>query len=146
MAPDSPGPGQDLALLTSLAELAEVVDVLGEAYVRFSAGPEADGAGVSTDGESGATLPGLSVNPLHPEPWWDRPTQHWLARQVRQYAHLADGARFAWVLTGPVVARGPDCEPLVAPFRAVARLDTRLLHEAADVYAAHFDRGRLPAR
>ncbi|CAM3652923.1 hypothetical protein GCM10007368_12650 [Isoptericola cucumis] len=66
--------------LRSLADVAELVEVISPAYVRFSAGPAADRSTVSRDHESGCLLPGLSVNPLTPEPWWDRPLEHWLAR------------------------------------------------------------------
>jgi hypothetical protein len=140
-----PHPPAEMALVTSLDELAELVGHLGTAYVRFSDGPDADEDGTSTDGESGEVLPGLSVNPLTPEPWWHRPVRHWLARQVRQYAHLAGDGRIAWVLTGPVVGRGPDCEPLVSPFHPVAVLDGEALEEAAAVYHSAFGAGRRPA-
>ncbi|GEN78778.1 hypothetical protein AFE02nite_05120 [Actinotalea fermentans] len=133
-----------MVAIGSLRELAELLGLLGApAYVRFSGGPEADAAGTSVDKESGCTLPGLSVNPLTPEPWWDRPAEHWLARQLCQYAHLGGGERFGWVLTGDVVGRGPDSEPLVREFRAVARLASGVLDEAERVYAAVFDPGRV---
>lgn len=138
------GDGREMLLITSLRELRELIDVLGApAYVRFSAGPQADAAGTSIDKESGCTLPGLSVNPLVPEAWWDRPAEHWLARQLRQYAHLCGGERFGWVLTGATVGRGPDCEPLVRDVRAVARLDDTVLDEAERVYTEVFDPGRV---
>lgn len=133
-----------LVSIGSLAGLADLLGLLGSAaYVRFSGGPEADASGTSVDKESGCTLPGLSVNPLVPEPWWDRPVEHWLARQLCQYAHLGRGERFGWVLTGAVVGRGPDSEPLVRQFRAVARLEDRVLEEARRVYAEVFDPGRV---
>ncbi len=131
----------------TLGELGELATLLGPdepPYLRFSAGPEADAAESSVDGESGCVLPGLSVNPLRPEPWWTRPAVQWLARQVRQYAHLGDGTSYAWVLTGEVVGHGPDCEPLVAGVRPVATLDDAVLEEAANVYRASFDVGARP--
>lgn len=128
----------------SLHELAELLGLLGEpAYVRFSGGPDVDAVGTSVDKESGCTLPGLSVNPLTPEPWWDRPVEHWLARQLCQYAHLGAGERFGWVLTGSVVGRGPDSEPLVSGVRAVARLADDVLGEAEWLYREVFDPGRV---
>ena len=130
--------------IDSLRELEELMAMLGvPAYVRFSGGPDADAAGTSVDKESGATLPGLSVNPLVPEPWWDRPVQHWLARQLCQYAHLGGGDRFGWVLTGEVCGHGPDGEPLVREFRPVGRLDVRVLDEAERVYREAFDPGKV---
>ena len=133
-----------MASVGSLAELSELLGLLGgPVFVRFSGGPEADVTGTSVDKESGCVLPGLSVNPLVPEPWWDRPVEHWLARQLCQYVHLGGGERFGWVLTGDVVGRGPDSEPLVRDFRAVARLADRVLDEAQGVYAEAFDPGRV---
>lgn len=134
---------EDLVSVTSLAQLADLVRMLGEPYVRFSAGPEADAAGTSTDKESGATLPGLSVNPLAPEPWWNRPLEHWLARQLCQYLHLGERDRSGWVITGSVVGRGPDSEPLVTDARFVAVLRDSVLAEAEEVYHRVFDPGRV---
>lgn len=133
----------DVVVVRSLRELGEVVAMVGRAYVRFSAGPEGDAAEVSVDKESGITLPGLSVNPLNPEPWWDRPLEHWLARQLCQYLHLGERDRCGWVVTGTVVGRGPDSEPLVADVRFVAVLDDAVLAEARRVYQEVFDPGRV---
>ncbi|MFC8192979.1 DUF6098 family protein [Cellulomonas sp. NPDC057328] len=138
-------PTDDMLLVTRLDELVEVVQALGgTAYVRFSAGPDTDRGNPSTDGESGATLPGLSVNRLTPEPWWERPPGEWMARQVCQYAHLGGGERYAWVLTGREVGRGPDSEPLVADVVPVARLAQTALDEATDVYQRAMDPGNMP--
>ena len=106
---------EPLMCTTSLDESpAARVCELGKAYIRYSEGPDRD-VEESVDTESGLTLPGLSVNPLHPEDWWTRPIQDWLARQVCQYKELQEKNpdRFAWVLRGIEVGRGPDCEPLV---------------------------------
>ena len=51
--------------LGSLGDLAAAVQRYGQAYVRYSEGPD-DDRDPSVDTESGLTLPGLSVNPLHP--------------------------------------------------------------------------------
>ncbi|GEK23434.1 DUF6098 family protein [Cellulomonas xylanilytica] len=134
-----------MALVEHLDELTELVGAAGPAYVRFSAGPEADAQGTSRDGESGATLPGLSVNRLQPEPWWDRPPRVWVARQLMQYAHLGAGdGRVAWVLTGREVGRGPDSEPLVADVVPMALLAPGVLDEAVSVYRENLATGRLP--
>jgi hypothetical protein len=123
-----------------LAQVARFVERSREPlYVRVSRGPSADRSTVSRDHESGCVLPGLSVNPLAPEPWWDRPVEHWVARQLTQYAHLADHESFAWVLTGEVSGRGPDCEPLLVAVHPLAVLDRAVLEEARDVYDAVFD-------
>lgn len=136
-----------LALLHSLAELADAVRRAPGLHVRYSAGPEADASRTSIDTESGLELPGLSVNPLDPEGWWSRPLEDWLARQLCQYRHLAeqDGDRYAWVLRGRVAGRGPDCEPLLHDVEPVARLDETLLDEAEARYDERFDAGRGPA-
>lgn len=131
--------------LESLDDLADTVREHGRAYVRYSEGPERD-AGGSVDTESGLTLPGLSVNPLHAEAWWTRPFEDWLARQVCQYGELSEKNpdRFAWVLTGVEVGRGPDCEPLLREVSPIARLDDQLLEEADRRYKARFRAGQGP--
>lgn len=148
------GAGQDDALVVStdiptvfrsLAELADAA-VSEELYIRYSKGPDDDGDSPSVDTESGLELPGLSVNPLRPEAWWTRPVADWLARQVCQYRELQEKnpERFAWVLTGRVVGRGPDCEPLLQECRPVARLADELIAEAERRYEQVFDAGRGP--
>ncbi|HYF45629.1 MAG TPA: DUF6098 family protein, partial [Acidimicrobiales bacterium] len=89
--------------LTRMGELEELVAAAPGLFLRWSRGPEADEDSLSRDHESGLVLPGLSVNPLTPEPWWTRPLGDWLARQLCQYGHLleeADDERVAWLLTG----------------------------------------------
>lgn len=132
--------------LTRLAELAHLVASESGLHVRYSRGPEEDADGGSIDTESSLELPGLSVNPLEPERWWTRPLEDWLARQLCQYRHRADreGERFAWVLRGREVGRGPDCEPLLADVEPVARLTESLLDEAESRYHARFEAGRGP--
>jgi hypothetical protein len=139
-------PPGSLPKLGSLAELAEFVRGRDASYIRYSEGPEHDAAEQSRDTESGLDLPGLSVNPLHPESWWTRPLEDWLARQVRQYAELAEKNpdRYAWVLDGRTVGRGPDCEPLLAEIRPLATLTPELLDEAAERYERAFDARRGP--
>lgn len=126
--------------LHSLAELAEWVRP--GVYVRFSKGPAHDRDRRSYDYESGLELSGLSVNPLQHEPWWTRPVEQWLARQLCNYVHLqeeADDTRRPWILEGEVVANGPDNEPLVAQFRPLAWLSRGLIEEAKTVYTDCFD-------
>jgi hypothetical protein len=115
-------------------------------YVRYSEGPRHDASEQSRDTESGLDLPGLSVNPLHPEAWWTRPLEDWLARQVCQYAELAEKNpdRYAWVLDGRIVARGPDCEPLLTEVEPLAALAPDVLAEAMARYQLTFDAGRGP--
>lgn len=131
-----------------LASLAALEAELGDQplFVRYSEGPEKDAEGRSIDTESGLELPGLSANPLDPEPWWTRPTADWLARQLCQYKHLSERNpdRLAWVLHGEEIARGPDCEPLLVDVEFVARLTDRLLAEAEQRYHERFDAGRGP--
>jgi len=127
--------------LRALADVVQLVEALSPLYVRFSAGPVADAATVSRDHESGCLLPGLSVNPLTPEPWWDRQVEHWLARQLCQYAHLLTPDRFPWVLTGEIAGRGPDCEPLLVGTTPVASVDRSVVDEAAELYERVFRPG-----
>ncbi|MFD7306792.1 DUF6098 family protein [Promicromonospora sp. NPDC059942] len=131
----------DMPRLQTLTEVAELVQLLAPVYVRFSAGPEADRAAVSRDHESGCLMPGLSVNPLTPEPWWTRPVEHWIARQLYQYAHLMVQDRFPWLLTGEVSARGPDCEPLLVAITPVASVAPSTLDQAMSLYKQAFAPG-----
>ena len=130
-------------MLASLEDLCDLV--APDAYVRFSKGPQADAGSGSRDYESGLELPGLSVNPLEPEPWWTRPVEEWLARQICNYVHLqeeSDDERRAWVLTGTLVARGPDNEPLITEYRPVAWLSDELIKQAKRLYEDRFDVAR----
>jgi hypothetical protein len=131
--------------IATLDELAATVREHGRLYVRYSEGPAGDREG-SVDTESGLTLPGLSTNPLHTEPWWTRPFEDWLARQVCQYRELQEKNpnRFAWVLRGTEVGRGPDCEPLLREVIPTARLSDRLLEEADARYTTRFRAGHGP--
>jgi hypothetical protein len=114
-------------------------------YLRYSRGYEADSNSQSLDTESGLSLPGLSVNPLTPEPWWTRPLTDWIARQICQYKHLhRKKDRHAWVLTGDCVGRGPDCEPLLTNVQPLGRLDDALLEKAEAIYQERFDAGQGP--
>ncbi len=132
-------------VITTLDDLCNLVRDAGAVYLRYSSGFETDRGGTSRDGESGLDLPGLSVNPLTPERWWTRPLADWLARQICQYRHLAaEEERFAWVLEGECVGRGPDCEPLLADVVPLGRLHDDLLQEAGRVYDERFDAGNRP--
>lgn len=137
---------EPLRTLHRLDELVELVRDRRGLCVRYSEGPEADAGRGSIDTESGLELPGLSVNPLDVEEWWIRPLDDWLARQLCDYHHLSlrNPDRFAWVLRGRFVGRGPDCEPLLAEPVPVARLGEQLLQEAEARYRRNFDAGHGP--
>lgn len=132
--------------LNELSQLVALVRSERGLHVRYSEGPEHDAAQRSVDTESGLELPGLSVNPLDAEPWWTRPVEDWLARQLCQYRHLAEKNpdRFAWILRGTLVGRGPDCEPLIRDVQPVAVLDAALLTQAETRYRTNFDAGDGP--
>jgi hypothetical protein len=134
-----------LPVIDRLSDLVELVADRSGLFVRFSDGPDADSAEQSVDYESGLPLPGLSANRLNPAPWWTRPLIDWVARQVCQYAHLRDRSEShrGWVLTGDVVGRGPDDEPLIADIHPIAWLSTDLVDEADAWYAERFERGSL---
>jgi Family of unknown function (DUF6098) len=110
--------------IDSLDVLAHLVLTAGgPLYVRFSSGLERDGADGSIDHESGLALPGLSVNPLRPPSWWrGRSVEEWIGRQIRAYHHLKehDDDRRCWVVTGTVIDRGPDNEPLLTDVAVIA--------------------------
>lgn len=132
--------------LESLRELAGLLRPERPLYVRYSKGFEHDSQESSRDGESGLELPGLSANPLDPEPWWTRPVQDWLARQLCQYQHLreTDPERHAWILAGRCIGRGPDCEPLLTEVEHIADVSAILLKEAQERYDERFHAGRQP--
>jgi hypothetical protein len=88
-------------------------------------------------------MPGLSVNPLRPPPWWpEDDVELWVARKLHEYSPLAgrleeDGSRNrAWVAAGELAGRGPDNEPLLRPCAPVALIDDVVLAEAAAVVDA----------
>ena len=132
--------------IDTLAELAAVIGTRPTGYVRYSKGSRADAEEKSIDTESGLELPGLSVNPLTPEEWWTRPLVDWLARQVCQYQDLRrkNPQRHPWVVAGRIVARGPDCEPLLVDGEVIGVLSDDLLEEARRRYEDRFDAGRGP--
>jgi Family of unknown function (DUF6098) len=119
---------QPLPDVESVESLVDLVEQSPEPlYVRFSSGLDRDG---SIDHESGLPLPGVSVNPLRPPAWWQGPpVADWVTRQVRAYQHLMerDDDRRCWIVTGTVVDRGPDNEPLLADVRAVGVLADALV-------------------
>ncbi|WP_210603064.1 DUF6098 family protein [Brevibacterium oceani] len=133
-------------MVETLAALEELASTESGLYVRYSEGFDSDTRGGSIDTESGLELPGLSVNPLTPEDWWTRPLGDWLARQLCQYKHLQEKNpdRFAWILTGRQVGRGPDCEPLLVDVEPIARLSPKLLNEAQQRYREKFDAEKGP--
>ncbi|WP_228479834.1 DUF6098 family protein [Microbacterium abyssi] len=130
----------------TLRDVVGLVEQIEPLYVRYSEGPDHDAGGRSLDLESRLELPGLSVNPMTPESWWARPVEDWVARQLCQYQHLADKnpRRFAWLLTGAIAGRGPDCEPLLVDTMAIASVSQRALDEASERYHRAFDAGRGP--
>jgi hypothetical protein len=131
-----------LRIAHTLREVVDVVTQVGEVFVRYSAGPEADAACRSMDYESGVELPGLSVAVLTPEPWWTRPPEDWVARRLCKYDELLDGDRFPWLLTGDKVGWGPDHEPLVRMRQPLARVGGRALDEARHLYEVRFEVGK----
>lgn len=117
--------------IDKLDEVAELAAGQPALFVRVSRGPEDDQRTGSTDYETGLTMPGLSVNPLHPARWWrDRPVADWVARQLCAYDHLVDDERRPWLLVGRIVDRGPDNEPLVEVVSPVAWLGAGVMDEA----------------
>src|SRR5437763_11567719 len=84
--------GARLPVLRTLDELDVLAGKTRGLFVRHSKGVQADRERCSIDYESGLTLPGLSVNPLDPQPWWTRDRKDWLARQLCRYVHLQDDA------------------------------------------------------
>lgn len=141
--PSKPAMSADgMAHIDQLDELAELVAGSAPLYLRYSPGPAADAEHPSIDHESGLPMPGHSVNPLNPPGWWTLPVQDWLARRTCQYLReVREGAR-PWVLTGDVVDRGPDNEPLLINTKPIAWLGQRLVEEAYRRYHDRLDAGK----
>ena len=143
--PDQSMPRNDqLARVSSLSELDGLVEREPSIAVRYSYGPERDRCETSVDYESGLELPGLSCNPLAPEPWWSLPRLDWIVRKLCNYAHLQreDPDRYGWLLIGRTCARGPDNEPLLTDWTAVAVIDPSVLDQAEHRYHERFAVGK----
>lgn len=145
----TPGTSADVFEAEALASLYQLEGLLRRyprLHLRYSEGPVADSRARRIDAESGLELPGLPAHPLQPEDWWHRPVADWIARQLRRYRHLRqrEPDRFAWVLTGWVTGRGPDCEPLLGDVVPVARISDSLLDEAEQRYRELFGSGKGP--
>ncbi|MEE6273797.1 DUF6098 family protein [Georgenia wangjunii] len=134
-----------LPVLHSLGDVVRLQRAVGPVYLRYSLGPCADASEESRDEQSGALLPGLSARPAHPEPWWDRPAEEWVARQLCQYAEAAARGddRHGWILTGTESGRGADCEPLLAETTGLAVLHPACLAEARALCARSFASDRV---
>lgn len=127
--------------IETLEELVALVADQEDLYVRWSADPAADQTrGTSVDELTGVELPGLSANPLRVESWWQgRPLDVWVARRLYDYQHLRErrGADVRpWVLTGAVVGRGPDNEPLVRCREAIGWLADNVTDRANNLIDA----------
>ena len=134
----------ELVPVRSLDQLVQLVTAEPECFLRYSHGPEADDGAPSVDYESGLPMPGLSVVPLVPPPWWRRSRADWLARQVCKYRHLADDdpRRYAWIASGRVTGHGPDGEPLLDDVRPLGRLERGVVEQAQSWYHRRFEVGR----
>jgi hypothetical protein len=131
----------DLDCIDSLDELARLAAGRIDLFVRWSRSPELDQeTGLSFDELTGVELPGLSANALAIEAWWrDRPLKLWLARRLYDYRHLREMRSpdvRPWVLSGAIVGRGPDNEPLVRCHEPLAWLGDRAIAEATDLIEA----------
>ncbi|MDQ4085722.1 MAG: DUF6098 family protein [Actinomycetota bacterium] len=128
-----------LPVIDDFDELVRLVTEREHLYVRYSKGPAHDGDGPSHDYESGVDMPGLSVTPIAPEPWWPRPAEDWIARRLCKYEELGqEQDRFPWLLFGHVAGYGPDHEPLLVDVEPVARVGPKALSRARQLYDERF--------
>jgi hypothetical protein len=122
-----------VAVLDALEEVVATVERSGAPlYVRFSKAPPEGLEEPSVDGETGLEMPGLSVNPLGPPSWWrGHGLAEWIARRICSYAHLQadDPERVCLIVSGTVVDRGPDNEPLLADAEVVAIVSRAVVDE-----------------
>lgn len=124
----------DMGAVSTLDDLAALVEDRQDLYVRWSMGPDDDRSGRSRDELTGVELPGLSASALAVEPWWgQRPLRLWVARRLYDYRHLAQRRPGAlpWVLVGDERGRGPDNEPLVECVEPVAWVSEGVVSEAS---------------
>jgi hypothetical protein len=122
--------------LDELAELLENWHDERELYVRWTDDLERDARSeVSRDELTGIELPGLSVNCLRVEQWWDgRPLSTWVARRLYDYRHLPEtrGPQTRpWVVAGVETGRGPDNEPLIDRCTPIAEVELSVIAAAA---------------
>lgn len=127
----------EISTVSSLDELAELLERGEPLYIRWSRGPDVDAGTTSRDELTGVELPGLCVNPLSLESWWgDRSPRMWAARRLYDYRHLQEqrgaGVR-PWILRGTEVGRGPDNEPIVDDIEPVAWVSDAVVSEATEV-------------
>jgi hypothetical protein len=122
--------------IPELTSIDDVVDVVAKArrpvFVRFSESTPDGLDEPSVDHETGLELPGLSVNPLDPPPWWHgRELEEWVIRRICTYAHLQirEPERACWLVQGAVVDRGPDNEPLIIPDAVLAKIASDVVAE-----------------
>jgi len=133
----------ELTTLNDLESVVAVVEQHSDLFLRYSEGPAADIGSVSRDYEAGVDLPGLSVTTIAPEPWWPRSVKDWVARRICKYDELGDeDGRFPWLLVGRQVAVGPDHEPIVDQWAAIATVDRRALQQARRWYRHRFQIGQ----
>jgi len=129
-----------MRMIESLDELAELLEQWQDdrqLYVRWTDDIDRDvRSEVSRDELTGIELPGLSVNSLHVEPWWNgRSMTAWVARRLYDYRHLPEvrGPRTRpLVVAGVETARGPDNEPLIADCTPVAEVDLCVIDAATE--------------
>lgn len=128
-----------IATIDDLCQLVTDYGARGEwLYVRHSRGPEADAAmeWVSTNHFNGSAESGLSVMELHdivPRnvcERWEHGDRHFIAWQVAEYHHADDPAFHPYILTGTLLGKGSDGEPVVTAVTPVAYLDRRAVSEA----------------
>jgi hypothetical protein len=130
---DPAGAASDVPVLRTIEEVVELVRRSPtDLYVRFG-DPDDDLRCPSVDHESGITMPGVSVNPVSPPPWWQgRSLAAWIVRQICAYAHLRehDPQRACVLVSGTIADRGPDNEPLLNDASLVAVLAPEVVEEA----------------
>ncbi|MFD1505918.1 hypothetical protein FE374_00055 [Georgenia yuyongxinii] len=134
-------PTDHLAQLPTLGTLAELSSLQRDhdtLFLRISPDPDTDRLRGHRDGESGFLLPGLPAWSLRPEEWWPAGPRLWAARQLVRHGYLLSGGKGnrMWLLTGEVVGRSADGEPLVAGWTPWAYLASGVLAAAESQYTA----------
>ena len=136
--PAATGHLSGLPVLGSLAEVTSLQRYHDTLFLRVSPSPDADRVRGLRDGESGFLLPGLPAWSLRPEEWWPAGPRLWAARQLVRHGYLLSGGNgnHMWLLTGDVVGRSADGEPLVAGWTPLAQVAAEVLAGAESEYTA----------
>jgi hypothetical protein len=133
----------ELEVITTLEQLADLVAGDSPMYLRYFQGPGRGCCEGSQPRLRGRRDIAWTVG-HHDRPGTmvPRAVEEWVARRICKYGELAEeDDRYAWLLKGIIVGRGPDHEPLLTDIRPLARLSRAVLEQATLLYHERFEVG-----